>query len=66
MTAARAERSTAHTYRLTCVACSYETTVKGNAFDALTAADAHQDEYEDTQTDHFVNFRIADNSGPDR
>lgn len=54
----REEPATAKTYRLACTDCEFETTVTGDAFDALDIADAHQEEYERPIGDHFVDFTI--------
>lgn len=54
----REEATTANTYSLSCNDCSFETAVEGDVYDALEAADAHQEEYGVAFTDHFVDFRM--------
>lgn len=43
-------------YRLSCTDCQFETTVQGDAFDALDEADAHRTE---TPAGHFVDFELT-------
>lgn len=54
----REETPPANTYKLHCNDCSFESTVEGDCHDELEVADAHQEEYGETLTDHFVNFRM--------
>lgn len=54
----REETKTANIYKLRCTDCAFETTVEGDAYNALETADAHQEKYRKGFTDHFVNFQI--------
>lgn len=60
MTTGANESTTINTYELTCNDCTFETTVEGDIFDALDAADTHQEEHGETLTGHFVNFELVD------
>ena len=43
-------------YALSCVECSFETTVEGDVFDAFDVADTHRAERADDASEHFVEF----------
>lgn len=45
-----------HRYALSCVECSFETTVEGDVFDAFDVADTHREERADDASRHFVEF----------
>lgn len=48
-----------HVYELSCCDCSFETTVKGDAFDIYDVIDDHQEDHEESALRHFVNFEAA-------
>lgn len=52
------ERTTGHTYKLSCTDCSFETTVRGDVFDVYDAIDDHQEPFTNTAVRHFVNFEV--------
>lgn len=54
------ETTAANTYRLNCTDCSFETTIRGDSDNVVDVAEAHQEEYGATITDHFVNFAVVD------
>jgi hypothetical protein len=54
----REEPATANTYKLSCVDCSFETTVRGDIYDTMDVVDTHQEEYGTSLTGHFVNFQM--------
>lgn len=56
MTSEADEGSTTDVYELTCTDCPFETTVEGDCFDAIDAAEAHQEEHGISPMDHVVNF----------
>lgn len=60
MNARADEPETALTYDLSCVDCSFETTVEGDAFDVLDAAQVHEKNHESDAVDHFVEFEATD------
>lgn len=44
------------TYTLSCVDCSFEATVQGDAYDVLDVVQAHQENNVDDSRRHFVEF----------
>lgn len=49
-------------FRLSCVACSFETTEEGEFTDVLDIAHAHEEEREGDHREHFVNCEATERS----
>lgn len=50
------EAASDHRYALSCVECSFQTTVDGDVFDAFDVADTHREACADNASEHFVEF----------
>lgn len=50
------ETAPTHSYELRCVDCPFETTVEGDVFEVLDAADSHREEHAADGFRHFVEF----------
>lgn len=57
------ETTAANAYVLSCADCSFETIVKGTVRRAFDVADAHQEEHEDSDSEHFVNLERSNIRG---
>lgn len=57
---ANADSPGKNSYKLTCTDCGFETTVEGDALDALDVADEHQTENGRVSGTHFVNLELCD------
>ncbi|WP_232700498.1 hypothetical protein [Halobacterium wangiae] len=47
---------TERTYKLDCTACSFETVVEGDLDDAYDLIEEHEEKYETTKRNHFVDL----------
>lgn len=54
------DSGTARTYELQCVDCDFERTFEGDVFEVLDVVDAHKENHELGDCDHFVEFECAE------
>lgn len=55
-----ASNTTERTYYLDCTSCSFEAVVNGDLDDAYDLIEEHEEAYEDSNDDHFVDLETND------